>query len=340
MKAFYEQDANLDFLKNKTIADLSVFDGKKVAILGYGSQGHAHAQNLRDSGLNVIVGQRSGGANYALAKEHGFAPMSAAEAAAAADVIMILLPDQHQARVYREDIAPNLKPGKSLVFAHGFNIHFCQIEPPKDVDVFMVAPKGPGHLVRRTFTEGGGVPCVFAVHQDATGEATQKALAYAKGIGGTRSGVIETTFKEETETDLFGEQAVLCGGVTELIKAGFETLVAAGYQPEIAYFECCHEMKLIVDLIYEGGFGKMRHSISDTAEFGDYRTGRRIITDETRKAMKQVLSEIQDGTFARDFILECGCGYPSFKAKRRIENDHQIEQVGGKLRALMPWLKK
>ncbi len=253
---------------------------------------------------------------------------------------MILLPDQHQARVYREDIAPNLKPGKSLVFAHGFNIHFCQIEPPKDVDVFMVAPKGPGHLVRRTFTEGGGVPCVFAVHQDATGEATQKALAYAKGIGGTRSGVIETTFKEETETDLFGEQAVLCGGVTELIKAGFETLVAAGYQPEIAYFECCHEMKLIVDLIYEGGFGKMRHSISDTAEFGDYRTGRRIITDETRKAMKQVLSEIQDGTFARDFILECGCGYPSFKAKRRIENDHQIEQVGGKLRALMPWLKK
>ena len=315
MKAFYEQDANLDFLKNKTIA-----------VIGYGSQGHAHAQNLRDSGLNVIVGQRSGGANYALAKEHGFAPMSAAEAAAAADVIMILLPDQHQARVYREDIAPNLKPGKSLVFAHGFNIHFCQIEPPKDVDVFMVAPKGPGHLVRRTFTEGGGVPCVFAVHQDATGEATQKALAYAKGIGGTRSGVIETTFKEETETDLFGEQAVLCGGVTELIKAGFETLVAAGYQPEIAYFE--------------GGFGKMRHSISDTAEFGDYRTGRRIITDETRKAMKQVLSEIQDGTFARDFILECGCGYPSFKAKRRIENDHQIEQVGGKLRALMPWLKK
>ena len=276
MKAFYEQDANLDFLKNKTIA-----------VIGYGSQGHAHAQNLRDSGLNVIVGQRSGGANYALAKEHGFAPMSAAEAAAAADVIMILLPDQHQARVYREDIAPNLKPGKSLVFAHGFNIHFCQIEPPKDVDVFMVAPKGPGHLVRRTFTEGGGVPCVFAVHQDATGEATQKALAYAKGIGGTRSGVIETTFKEETETDLFGEQAVLCGGVTELIKAGFETLVAAGYQPEIAYFECCHEMKLIVDLIYEGGFGKMRHSISDTAEFGDYRTGRRIITADPQEFIQK-----------------------------------------------------
>lgn len=329
MKAYYEQDANLDYLKGKT-----------VAIIGYGSQGHAHAQNLRDSGVNVIVGQRPGGANYELAKEHGFAPMSAAEAAAAADIIMILLPDQHQAKVYREDIEPNLKSGKSLLFAHGFNIHFGQIVPPKDVDVYMIAPKGPGHLVRRTYTEGGGVPCVVAVYQDASGEAMQKALAYAKGIGGTRSGVIETTFKEETETDLFGEQAVLCGGVTELIKAGFETLVAAGYQPEIAYFECCHEMKLIVDLIHEGGFAKMRHSISDTAEFGDYRTGRRIITEETRKEMRKVLSEIQDGTFARDFILECGCGYPSFKAKRRIEADHQIEHVGGKLRALMPWLQK
>ena len=328
-RIFYQEDCNL-----------SALEGHKIAIIGYGSQGHAHAQNLRDSGLNVIVGQRSGGANYALAKEHGFAPMSAAEAAAAADVIMILLPDQHQARVYREAIAPNLKPGKSLVFAHGFNIHFCQIEPPKDVDVFMVAPKGPGHLVRRTFTEGGGVPCVFAVHQDATGEATQKALAYAKGIGGTRSGVIETTFKEETETDLFGEQAVLCGGVTELIKAGFETLVAAGYQPEIAYFECCHEMKLIVDLIYEGGFGKMRHSISDTAEFGDYRTGRRIISNETHKPMNEDLSEIQVGTFARDFILACGCGYLSSKSKRPIQNDHQIEHVDGKLCGLIPWLKK
>ncbi|MEG2140439.1 MAG: ketol-acid reductoisomerase [Bilophila sp.] len=329
MKAYYEQDANLDFLKNKT-----------VAIIGYGSQGHAHAQNLRDSGVNVVVGQRPGGANYALAKEHGFAPLSAAEAAAAADFIMILLPDQHQARVYREDILPNLKPGNSLLFAHGFNIHFGQIEPPKDVDVFMIAPKGPGHLVRRTFTEGGGVPCVVAVHQDASGQAMQKALAYAKGIGGTRSGVIETTFKEETETDLFGEQAVLCGGVTELIKAGFDTLVAAGYQPEIAYFECCHEMKLIVDLIHEGGFAKMRNSISDTAEYGDYRTGRRIITEETRKEMKKILSEIQEGVFARDFILECGCGTPSFKAKRRIEADHLIEHVGGKLRALMPWLQK
>ena len=332
MKAFYEQDANLDFLKNKTIA-----------VIGYGSQGHAHAQNLRDSGLNVIVGQRSGGANYALAKEHGFAPMSAAEAAAAADVIMILLPDQHQARVYREDIVPNLKPGKSLVFAHGFNIHFCQIEPPKDVDVFMVAPKGPGHLVRRTFTEGGGVPCVFAVHQDATGEATQKALAYAKGIGGTRSGVIETTFKEETETDLFGEQAVLCGGVTELIKAGFETLVAAGYQPEIAYFECCHEMKLIVDLINEGGFSKMRYSISNTAEYGDYRTGKRLITAETRKEMKKVLTEIQDGTFASEFLTEMspnGGRKVHFLAQRRMEAEHPIEKVGAELRSMMSWLKK
>ena len=326
---FYAQDCNLEYLM-----------GKKIAIVGYGSQGHAHALNLRDSGCDVVVALYEGSKSWKKAEDAGLTVMTTAEAAKVADMIMILINDEKQAAMYHKDIEPYLRPGMILAFAHGFNIHFCQIEPPKDVDVFMVAPKGPGHLVRRTFTEGGGVPCVFAVHQDATGEATQKALAYAKGIGGTRSGVIETTFKEETETDLFGEQAVLCGGVTELIKAGFETLVAAGYQPEIAYFECCHEMKLIVDLIYEGGFGKMRHSISDTAEFGDYRTGRRIITDETRKAMKQVLSEIQDGTFARDFILECGCGYPSFKAKRRIENDHQIEQVGGKLRALMPWLKK
>lgn len=329
MKAFYEQDANLDFLKNKTIA-----------VIGYGSQGHAHAQNLRDSGLNVIVGQRSGGANYALAKEHGFAPMSAAEAAAAADVIMILLPDQHQARVYREDIAPNLKPGKSLVFAHGFNIHFCQIEPPKDVDVFMVAPKGPGHLVRRTFTEGGGVPCVFAVHQDATGEATQKALAYAKGIGGTRSGVIETTFKEETETDLFGEQAVLCGGLSALIKAGFETLVEAGYQPEMAFFECMHEMKLIVDLIYEGGLSRMRYSISNTAEYGDYVSGPRLINENVKKEMKAVLKDIQSGVFARNFILESRARYPMFLTTRRNESEHQIEKVGKELRSMMSWLKK
>ncbi len=328
MKAFYEQDANLDFLKNKTIA-----------VIGYGSQGHAHAQNLRDSGLNVIVGQRSGGANYALAKEHGFAPMSAAEAAAAADVIMILLPDQHQARVYREDIAPNLKPGKSLVFAHGFNIHFCQIEPPKDVDVFMVAPKGPGHLVRRTFTEGGGVPCVFAVHQDATGEATQKALAYAKGIGGTRSGVIETTFKEETETDLFGEQAVLCGGASSLVQAGFETLVEAGYQPEIAYYEVLHELKLIVDLFYEGGISRMLEFVSETAQYGDYVSGPRVIDAGTKERMKAVLKDIQDGTFTRNWVAEYNAGLPNYTKFKQADLEHPIEKVGKELRAKMVWLQ-
>ncbi len=329
MKVYYDSDANLDYLKGKT-----------VAVIGYGSQGHAHAQNLRDSGVRVIVGQRPGGRNYDLAKQHGFEPVSAAEATAAADIIMILLPDQHQARVYREDILPNLKPGKALVFAHGFNIHFGQIEPPKDVDVFMVAPKGPGHLVRRTFTEGSGVPCLVAIHQDTTGEAMQKALAYARGIGGGRSGIIETSFREETETDLFGEQVVLCGGVSALMKTGFETLVEAGYQPEMAYFECVHEMKLIVDLIYEGGFSNMRYSISDTAEYGDYEIGPRIITEETRKEMRRVLKEIQEGTFARNFILECQAGYPSFKAKRRLGATHQVEEVGAKLRGLMPWLKK
>lgn len=329
MKAYYEKDANLEVLKDKT-----------VAIIGYGSQGHAHAQNLRDSGVKVVVGQRPGGKNYDLAKEHGFSPMSVADASKAADMIMILLPDQHQARVYAQEILPNLSAGKSLLFAHGFNIHFAQIEPPKDVDVFMIAPKGPGHLVRRTYTEGGGVPCLVAIYQDATGKAQDKALAYAKGIGGTRSGVIETTFKEETETDLFGEQVVLCGGLTELIKAGFETLVAAGYQPEVAYFECLHEVKLIVDLMHEGGLAKMRHSISDTAEFGDFRTGRRIITEATRAEMRKILKEIQEGEFARDFILECQAGYPTFKAKRRIEADQLLEHVGTKLRALMPWLQK
>lgn len=274
MKVYYEQDANLEVLKGKT-----------VAIIGYGSQGHAHAQNLRDSGVNVIVGQRPGGPNFELAKEHGFQPLSAAEAAAQADLIMILLPDQYQASVYENDIKPHLTAGKSLVFAHGFNIHFNQIVPPKDVDVFMIAPKGPGHLVRRTYTEGGGVPCLVAIHQDASGQAMEKALAYAMGVGGTRSGVIETTFREETETDLFGEQAVLCGGISALIQAGFETLVEAGYQPEIAYFECLHETKLIVDLIYEGGLAKMRHSISDTAEYGDYVTGRRIVTEDRKSVV-------------------------------------------------------
>lgn len=329
MKVYYESEA-----------DLAVLKGKTIAIIGYGSQGHAHAQNLRDSGLDVIVGQRPGGANYELAKEHGFAPLSAAEAAAKADIIMILLPDQHQPAVYQNDIKPHLTAGKSLLFAHGFNIHFQQIEPPKDVDVFLIAPKGPGHLVRRTYVEGGGVPCLVAIHQNATGNALQTALAYAKGVGGARSGVIETTFKEETETDLFGEQAVLCGGLSALIKAGYETLVEAGYAPEMAYFECLHEVKLIVDLIYEGGLSKMRYSISDTAEYGDYVTGPRIITDETKKEMKAVLKDIQEGVFARNFILENKANMPYFKARRRIDAEHPIEKVGAELRAMMPWLKK
>ena len=329
MKVYYDQDADINALKGKT-----------VAIIGYGSQGHAHAQNLRDSGVNVVVGQRPGGANYELAREHGFSPVSAAEAAAQADLIMILLPDEVQAAVYANDIKPNLKAGKALLFAHGFNIHFSQIIPPKDVDVYLIAPKGPGHLVRRTFTEGGGVPCLVAIHQDASGNALKNALAYAKGIGGTRSGVIETTFREETETDLFGEQAVLCGGVSALIKAGFETLVEAGYQPEMAYFECMHEMKLIVDLMYEGGLSRMRYSISNTAEYGDYVTGPRLITDETKKEMKNVLKDIQSGKFARDFILEARAKYPMFLATRRNEANHQIEKVGSELRGMMSWLKK
>ncbi|MEZ0574958.1 ketol-acid reductoisomerase [Halodesulfovibrio aestuarii] len=329
MKVYYEQDTNLEILKDQT-----------VAIIGYGSQGHAHAQNLRESGVNVVVGQRPGGANYDLAKADGFEPMSAADASAQADIIMILLPDQYQSAVFENDIKPNLNAGNSLVFAHGFNIHFAQIVAPKDVDVFMVAPKGPGHLVRRTYTEGGGVPCLFAVHQDASGKAQEKALAYAEGIGGARSGIIETTFAEETETDLFGEQAVLCGGISALIKAGFETLCEAGYQPEIAYFECLHETKLIVDLLYEGGLANMRNSISDTAEYGDYVTGPRIITEETKKEMKRVLEDIQKGRFARDFILESQANYPFFAATRRLEAAHQIEEVGGRLRGMMPWLKK
>ena len=328
MKAFYEQDANLDFLKNKTIA-----------VIGYGSQGHAHAQNLRDSGLNVIVGQRSGGANYALAKEHGFAPMSAAEAAAAADVIMILLPDQHQARVYREDIAPNLKPGKSLVFAHGFNIHFGCIKPPKNVDVTMIAPKAPGHTVRSEYQAGKGTPCLVAVEQDYTGHALDMALAYAAGIGGARAGVLETTFRTETETDLFGEQAVLCGGVCALMQAGFETLCEAGYDPRNAYFECIHEMKLIVDLIYQSGFAGMRYSISNTAEYGDYVTGPKIVTAETKKAMKKILSDIQDGTFAKEFLLDMSPAgrQVHFKAMRKLASEHPSEAVGAEVRKLYSW---
>ncbi|NLY42087.1 MAG: ketol-acid reductoisomerase [Desulfovibrionales bacterium] len=329
MQIYYDKDADLNLLADKT-----------VAIIGYGSQGHAHAQNLRDSGVKVIIGQRPGGPNHQLAREHGFEPVSAAEAAKQADLIQILVQDQYQPKVYEEEILPQLTPGKTLIFGHGFNIHFNQITPPKDVDVVMIAPKGPGHLVRREFEKGGGVPCLVAVHQDATGQALAKALAYAAGIGGTRSGVLQTTFAEETETDLFGEQAVLCGGVSELVRSGFETLVKGGYQPEIAFFECMHELKLIVDLLYEGGFKKMHHSISDTAEYGDYVTGPRVINDESRKAMEQVLKEIQDGTFARNWILENKAGLPSFLAQRRRSHDHQIEQVGDTLRSMMAWLQK
>jgi ketol-acid reductoisomerase len=329
MKVYYDKDADLNILKDKI-----------VAIIGYGSQGHAHAQNLRDSGVQVIIGQRPGGPNWQLAREHGFEPVSAAEAAKKADMIQILVQDQYQPKVYEEEILPNLAPGKTLVFGHGFNIHYNQIIPPKDVDVVMIAPKGPGHLVRREFEKGGGVPCLVAVHQDSTGQALAKALAYAAGVGGTRSGVLETTFREETETDLFGEQAVLCGGVSELIRAGFETLTKAGYQPEIAFFECMHELKLIVDLLYEGGFKKMHHSISDTAEYGDYVTGPRVINEESRKAMQKVLEEIQDGSFARNWILENKANLPFFLARRRQSHEHQVEQVGDSLRNMMAWLKK
>ncbi len=329
MQVFYEHDADLNLLADKT-----------VAIIGYGSQGHAHAQNLRDSGVNVIVGQRPGGKNYELAKEHGFDPVSAAEAARQADLIQILVPDQHQPAVFEQDVLPHLTANKVLLFSHGFNIHFDQIVPPAEVDVVMIAPKGPGHLVRREYVEGGGVPSLVAVHQDASGQALDIALAYAKGIGATRAGVIETSFREETETDLFGEQAVLCGGVTALIKAGYDTLVQAGYQPEIAYFECLHEMKLIVDLFYEGGFQKMRHSISDTAEFGDYVSGKRVINDQVKAEMKEILTDIQNGSFAKEWILENKAGLPAFKAMRRMEREHGIEQVGEKLRTMMPWLHK
>lgn len=329
MKMYYDHDA-----------DLGLLSGKTVAILGFGSQGHAQAQNLRDSGVNVIVCELPGTDNYNYAVEAGFKPLSAAEAAEQADIIQMLVPDQVQAAVYKNDIAKAMKPGKALLFSHGFNIHYSQIIPPKDVDVIMVAPKGPGHLVRRVYTEGKGVPCLIAVYQDATGKAKDLALAYAKGIGGTRAGVIETTFQEETETDLFGEQAVLCGGCAELVKAGFDTLVEAGYQPEIAYFECLHELKLIVDLMYEGGIARMRYSISDTAEYGDLTRGKRVINEETRKEMKKILKEIQTGEFAREWLLENQAGRPSFLAMRRREADHLIEKVGEKLRGMMSWIKK
>ncbi|WP_054199702.1 ketol-acid reductoisomerase [Clostridium baratii] len=326
-KMFYEKDTNLELLK-----------GKKVAVIGYGSQGHAHALNLHESGIDVVVGLYEGSKSVNRAKEAGLEVLSVKEAAKVADIIMILVPDEKQAKLYKEEIAPNLSSGNALVFAHGFNIHYNQIIPPSDVDVFMVAPKGPGHMVRRTYTEGSGVPCLIAVYQNPTGNARKLALAYANGIGGARAGVLETTFKDETETDLFGEQAVLCGGCTALIKAGFETLVEAGYAPENAYFECLHEMKLIVDLLYQGGMSMMRYSISDTAEYGDYVVGNRIVTDETKKEMKKVLSEIQDGTFARNWLTENMVGRSHFNAMRRIEKEHQIEKVGRELRGMMSWI--
>lgn len=318
--------------------DLGILEGKKVAIIGYGSQGHAHALNLKESGVDVMIGLYEGSKSKAKAEEHGLVVKTVAECAKEADIIMILIPDEKQKAVYDAEIAPYLRDGQSLAFAHGFNIHFKQIVPPEFVNVFMVAPKGPGHLVRRVFMEGQGVPDVIAVEQDPSGKAKDYALAYAKGIGGLRAGAIETTFKEETETDLFGEQSVLCGGITELITAGFDTLVEAGYQPEIAYFECCHEVKLIVDLIYEGGFDKMRYSISNTAEYGDYVTGKRIITDETRAAMKQVLKEIQDGTFAKNWIKENETGCKEFNKMKEEALKHPIVETGKKLRSMMSFI--
>ncbi|MGK7921422.1 MAG: ketol-acid reductoisomerase [Trichodesmium sp.] len=328
-KMYYDSDANLDILNNKTIA-----------IIGYGSQGHAHALNLKDSGSKVIVGLYPGSKSASKAKEAGLEVYPVDKAAEIADLIMILLPDEVQKTVYKNEIEPNLKEGKILAFAHGFNIHFGQIVPPENVDVVMVAPKGPGHLVRRTYEQGEGVPCLFAIFQDASGQARDRAMAYAKGIGGTRAGILETSFREETETDLFGEQVVLCGGLSALIKAGFETLIAAGYQPELAYFECLHEVKLIVDLVVEGGLANMRDSISNTAEFGDYTRGPRIVTDETRAEMRKILSEIQSGQFAREFVMENQTGKPVFTAMRRQEAEHPIEEVGKDLRAMFSWLKK
>lgn len=325
-KIFYESDCNLGLL-----------DGKTVAIIGYGSQGHAHALNLHESGVNVVVGLYEGSKSWAKAEEAGLKVMTADDAAKAADFIMILVPDERQADLYKSAIAPNLTAGKTLAFAHGFNIHFQQIVPPADVDVVMIAPKGPGHTVRSEYVAGKGVPCLYAVHQDASGRATDMALAYAAGIGGARAAVLETTFRVETETDLFGEQAVLCGGVTALMQAGFETLVEAGYDPRNAYFECIHEMKLIVDLIYHGGFSEMRYSISDTAEFGDYEIGKRIITDETKKEMKKVLAEIQDGTFATKWIAENKNGRAHFNATRRLKAEHELETVGKELRKMYSW---
>ncbi|MBS3968386.1 MAG: ketol-acid reductoisomerase [Truepera sp.] len=325
---YYDHDANLAHL-----------EGQTIAVLGYGSQGHAHALNAKESGLSVVVGLRPGSASWSDAEAAGLTVLAVPEAVKIADLVMVLLPDEVQGAIYRDQIAPNLQPGDALMFAHGFNIHFGQIQPPQEIDVFMVAPKGPGHLVRRTYTEGAGVPCLMAIHQDATGTAKQRALAYAKAIGGARAGVLETTFKEETETDLFGEQAVLCGGVTALMQAGFETLVEAGYDPEIAYFECLHEMKLIVDLIYEGGLERMRYSVSNTAEYGDYKTGPRLITEATRAEMKQILAEIRSGEFAKDFLSENLVGQPRLKAGRKNTEAHLISQTGKRLRQMMPFIR-
>ena len=330
IKKYYDKDCNLGML-----------DGKTIAIIGFGSQGHAHALNLHESGMKVVVGLRAGSQSEKAAKEGGLTVMEPADAAKVGDLVMMLVPDELAPAIYKESIEPNLKEGNVLMFAHGFNIHFQQIAPAKDIDVIMVAPKGPGHTVRSQYQEGAGVPSLIAIHQDYTGKAREYALAYAAGIGAGRAGILETSFTEETETDLFGEQAVLCGGVTELMKAGFETLVEAGYEPEMAYFECIHEMKLIVDLINQGGFEMMRYSISNTAEYGDYRTGNRIITEETRKEMKRVLSEIQTGEFASEFVQEMGAGGKArFLATRRKEANQQLTRVGQELRSMMGWLKK
>lgn len=329
MKIYYDKDA-----------DLSIIQGMKVAIVGYGSQGHAHANNLKDSGVQVVVGLRPGSASAKKAEAAGLAVASIEDAVKQADLVMILAPDEHQARLYREQVEPNLKQGAALAFAHGFNIHYGQIEPRADLDVIMIAPKGPGHLVRSTYTEGGGVPSLIAVHQDASGRARDIALSYASANGGGRAGIIETTFREETETDLFGEQAVLCGGAVALVQAGFETLTEAGYAPEMAYFECLHELKLIVDLLYEGGIANMRYSISNTAEYGDFTRGPRVINAQVKAEMKRILEEVQNGQFAKEFILENQAGAPTLKAMRRIAAEHPIEDVGTKLRDMMPWIKE
>ncbi|MEE2891722.1 MAG: ketol-acid reductoisomerase [Pseudomonadota bacterium] len=329
MQVYYEKDA-----------DLSVVQGRKVAVVGYGSQGHAHANNLKESGVPVVVGLRKGSSSWVKAENAGLEVAEVADAVSDADFVMVLTPDELMASIYANDIEPNLKEGAAVAFGHGLNIHFGLIEPRPDLDVVMIAPKGPGHTVRSTYTQGGGVPCLIAIAHDASGMAKDLALSYASGIGGARAGVIETTFREETETDLFGEQAVLCGGTAALVQAGFETLVEAGYAPEMAYFECLHELKLIVDLLYEGGIANMWYSVSNTAEFGGLTRGSRVVTEETKAEMKRILAEIQEGTFVREFVTENQAGNPSLKARRRIEGEHQIEEVGSKLRGMMPWIQQ